>query len=149
MATAQSNTMWNNFKYLTLGGYANCRTDTFKAVLVTTGFTQNIDDDYGLANITYITSNLQNSGVETLTSTSVNQDDTNNAPYFTSAPVTFTATGAVTAIGMVIYDDTVASPTADPLACYVLFDATKTLASGDTLTITPPATGSTYGWWKV
>jgi hypothetical protein len=64
------------------------------------------------------------------------------ATFVAANPAAWTASGAgFAAAYAVIYDRTPATDATRPLICYIDFDGTRTLAAGDTLTITFNASG--------
>jgi len=141
---AVTSTIFNRFRYLVGNKKVDFAADTFKAVLVPVGFVQAIDTQGLLADLTAgnapIAANLTTAAV-TLATQTFTEDDASDRSKFSSATIEFVATGAVSAIGAIIYDDTVVAPDADALATYIAFGETKTLATGEKLQITCPATG--------
>ena len=118
-------------------------------MLVPVGFAQAIDTHGVLADLTAgnapISANLSAAAVA-LANQTFTEDDAADRSKFSSDTVEFTATDAVSAIGAIIYDDTVASaPDVDVLATYIGFGETKVLTSGEKLQITCPA----GGWFSI
>lgn len=142
---AVTSTPFNRVRHAIASGKVNLNTDAVKAVLVPVGFVQNVDTQGVLADLTAgnapIAANLVSAAV-TLAGQTLTEDDATDRARFSSNTVEFEASGAVSAIGAVLYDDTVASaPDADLLLTYIAFGETKTLAAGEKLQIPCPATG--------
>lgn len=136
--------IYPKFKEYLGDGTIDLDTDTFKALLVRDGYTfstahtivTDINDltiEVTGANTGYDTGGLALGSV-TWTGTDVMTFDAADIAWDTAAGCEFEAIGAI------IYDDTVTSPVADPLVCFVDFGATKTV-SGGTFTIQWNASG--------
>lgn len=145
---AVTSTPFNRFRYLLGTGKINFTTDAFKMMLVPVGFVQNIDTQGALADLTAgnapITTNIGGTavgGAMAMANQTFTESDSTDRAVFVTDTVEFTASGAVNAIGAIIYDDTVTAPDADALMTYIAFGETKTLASGEKLQITCPAGG--------
>jgi len=70
--------------------------------------------------------------------------DAGSTMFDSDAPVWTASGGSIVCRFAMIYDDTVAAPTADPPVCYSLLDnapADVTVTDGNTLTVTPHASG--------
>jgi len=114
--------------------------DTFKAAIVTSTGAVDVTDDVWADLSGNIAANIA-----AITLTNVTWIESSGVVTFDCDPLVFTASGGNgTGRHVVIYDDTVTTPIADPLVCFALLDVTpadKTILSGDTLTLTPPTDG--------
>ena len=123
-----ANLIYNSFREWMADGTIDLDGDTFKVALLTTSYTP-AATHLGYASLTnevasgngYTTGgNALDSVTWTKATTTVTLDAANEA--WTSA--TFTAAYAA------IYDDTVTTPTADPLVCLFDFGGSKTVSAG-------------------
>ena len=123
-----ANLIYNSFREWMADGTIDLDADTFKVALLTTSYTP-ATTHLGYASLTnevasgngYTTGgNALDSVTWTKATTTVTLDADNEA--WTSA--TFTAAYAA------IYDDTVTTPTADPLVCLFDFGGSKTVSAG-------------------
>lgn len=136
MASAAS----NKIKYLLAKKVVDFSADTFKAILMQSGFTFDKDTHHGYADVSaseLATGNGYIAGGATLAGVTVTENDTDDRCDITWNNVSWVASGGSIgpAAGMIIYDDTVTTPTADPVICYIDFGSDKTQADGGTVTI--------------
>lgn len=130
-----SNAASNKFKYLLATAGAAPLTDTFKVMLMQSGFsftpTYNVYADVS-ANELPTASGYTATG-QTLTGISITEDDTLHRAVISWNNPSWLATGGnLVASGAIIYDDTVAS---DPLVFYIDFGGNITTYDGGTLTL--------------
>ena len=132
-------TIANKFKYLVMIGSIHCLTDVFKIALMKTGFTFDKDAHHAYANISgseLATANGYTAGGFTLTGNTVTEDDTDDRTEVTWNSATWTASGAIgPSPGAIVYDDTVTTPTADPIVMYIDFGGDQTQVAGGVATI--------------
>lgn len=136
MATEAS----NKVKYMLAVGAIDFSSDTFKIILMQSGFTFNKDTHHGYADVSaseLSTGNGYTAGGATLAGVTVTEDDTDNRTEITWNNATWTASGGSIgpSPGAIIYDDTVTTPTADPILGYIDFGGDQTQADGGTATI--------------
>lgn len=126
----------NNFLEQILKKEIDFDADTFKIILMQSGFVFNRVTHVGYADVS--SSELgtgfgYTAGGATLSGVAVAQDDTNNAGVVTWSNAAWTASGGnLTASGAIIYDDTV---TGDPVVGYIDFNGDQTTLDGGTATI--------------
>lgn len=130
----------NKLLYLLAKKAIDFSADTFKIILMQPGFVFNRDTHAGYANVSaseLATGNGYTAGGATLTGVSVTQDDTNDYTQILWNNATWTASGGDIgpSPGAIIYDDTVTTPTADPIIGYIDFGGNQTQASGGVATI--------------
>lgn len=135
-----ASTVANKIKYLLATGAINFSSDSFKIILMASGFTFNPDTHHGYADVSaseLATGNGYTRNTKTLTGVTVTEDDTDDRTEITWANVTWTASGGAIGPtpGAIIFDDTVTTPTADPVIGYVDFGGEQTQADGGTATI--------------
>lgn len=114
--------------------------DTFKIILMATGFTFDPDTHHGYADVSaseLASGNGYSTGGNTLSGVSVTEDDTNDYTEITWSNTTWTASGGDIGPtpGAIIYDDTATSPQADTLIGYIDFGSEQTQANGGVATI--------------
>jgi hypothetical protein len=136
MATEAS----NKVKYMLAVGAIDFSSDTFKIILMQSGFTFNKDTHHGYADVSaseLSTGNGYTAGGATLAGVTVTEDDTDNRTEITWNNATWLAqNGSIgPSPGAIIYDDTVTTPTADPILGYIDFGGDQTQADGGTATI--------------
>ena len=136
MATAPS----NKFKFLLASKVIDFANDSFKIILMNTGFTFNKDTHHAYANVSASeldTGNGYTKNIKTLGTATVSEDDTDDRCEVTWDDVTWTANGGSIGPtpGAIIFDDTVTTPTADPIIGYIDFGGEQTQADGGTATI--------------
>lgn len=138
MATSPS----NKCKYLLLKKVIDFSADSFKIILMQSGFSFDKDTHEGYANVSaseVANGNGYTTGGAVLAGVSVTEDDTADLGKVTWTNPSWTASGGdITASGAIIYDDTVSSPTADPIIGYIDFGGDITQANGGTFTIANP-----------
>lgn len=128
----------NNCRLLTAGKEIDYENDTFKIILMGSGFTFDpaTDDNYSdVSGSELSTANGYTAGGATLAGVSVTQNDTTNRCEVTWNNATWTASGGDIGpfVGAIIYDDTV---TNDPVIGFIDFGGTYTENNGGTLTVT-------------
>lgn len=134
----------NKIKYLLATGNIDFSSDTFKIILMDTGFTFNKDTHHGYADVSASELNTGNgytAGGNTLAGVVVTEDDTNDYTSIVWNNTSWTASGGAIGPtpGAIIYDDTVTSPQADAIIGYIDFgDDEVTQADGGTATIASP-----------
>ena len=136
MATAAS----NKLKYLLASKIIDFANDTFKIILMGTGFTFDKDTHHGYADVSaseLSTGNGYTANTKTLAGVAVTEDDTDDRCEITWSNVTWTASGGAIgpSPGAIIFDDTVTTPTDDPIVGYIDFGGDQTQADGGTATI--------------
>jgi hypothetical protein len=137
MATVAS----NKIKFLLVNKIVSFASggDVFKIILMQSGFTFNKDTHHAYADVStseLATANGYTAGGATLAGVVVTEDDTDDRTEITwNNAVWSIVTAAVTASGAIIYDDTVAAPTVDPIVGYIDFGGDQTCAVGGTFTI--------------
>lgn len=130
----------NKIKYLLAKKAIDFSADTFKIILMQSGYTFNKDTHHAYADVSaseLSTANGYTAGGATLGGVAVTEDDTDDRTEITWSNVTWTASnGSIGPTpGAIIYDDTVAAPTAKPIVCYIDFGGDQTQADGGTATI--------------
>lgn len=133
-------TLSNNFVYLILKKEIDFDADTFKIILMASGFVYNktTHDEYADVSAYELgTANGYTAGGATLTGVAVARDDTDGAGEVTWNNATWNVvTAALTASGAIIYDDTV---TGDPIIGYIDFSGNQTTDVGGVYTVADPA----------
>lgn len=137
---AASVTISNKVKYLALIKNIDFSVDSFKIILMQSGFVFNKDTHHGYADVSaseLATGNGYTINTKTLTGVSVTEDDTDDRGEITWANVTWTASGGAIGPtpGAIIFDDTVAAPQADPVIMYIDFGGDQSQADGGIATI--------------
>jgi len=135
-----ANTIANKLKYLLAVGAIDFSTDIFKIILMDTGFVFDKDTHHGYADVSgeeLPTGNGYTAGAKTLTGVTLTEDDVDDRTEIRWANVTWTASGGSIGPtpGAIIFDDTVTTPTADPVISYIDFGGEQTQADGGTCTI--------------
>ena len=136
MATEAS----NKLKFLLASKVIDFANDSFKIILMQSGFVFNKDTHHGYADVSgseLATGNGYTANSKTLSGVLVTEDDTDDRCEITWSNVTWTASGGSIGPtpGAIIFDDTVSSPTADPIIGYIDFGGDQTQADGGTATI--------------
>ena len=136
MATAPS----NKFKFLLASKVIDFANDSFKIILMDTGFVFNKDTHHAYANVSaseLSTGNGYTVNTKTLGTATVTEDDTDDRCEVTWDGVTWTASGGSIGPtpGAIIFDNTVTTPTANPIIGYIDFGGEQTQADGGTATI--------------
>lgn len=135
-----SSTVANKLKFLLAEKAIDFANDSFKIILMASGFVFNADTHHGYADVSaseLATGYGYTRNTKTLTSVTVTEDDTNDRTNITWANVTWTASGGSIGPtpGAIIFDDTVTTPTADPIVGYIDFGGEQTQADGGVATI--------------
>lgn len=129
---------YNPFKEALGDGTIDMDGHTFVMLLVDSGYTFDAAQDQ----LADITNELSGNGYARVTLTNVTWNRATGTVTFTCDPAVFTASGgSIVARRAIIFDDT---PAGDPLVCSALLDNTPadvTATDGNTLTITPHASG--------
>jgi hypothetical protein len=133
----------NKIKYLLATKAIDFATDSFKIILMASGFTFNKDTHHGYADVSaseLATGYGYTRNTKTMTGVAVTEDDTDDRTEVTWDNVTWTASaGSIGPTpGAIIFDDTVTTLTADPVVCYIDFGGEQTQADGGVATITNP-----------
>jgi hypothetical protein len=135
-----SSTASNKVKYAVATGVINFSSDSFKIILMATGFTFNKDTHHGFADVS--ASELATNygyvrNTKTLSGVAVTEDDTNDKCAVTWSNASWTASGGDIGPtpGAIIFDDTVAAPTADVIVGYIDFGGDQTQVNGGIATI--------------
>jgi hypothetical protein len=115
-------------------------TDSFKVILMASGFVFNADTHHGYADVSaseLATGYGYTRNTKTLGAATVTEDDTNDRCSVTWANITWTASGGSIGPtpGAIIFDDTITTPTADPVIGYIDFGGEQTQADGGVATI--------------
>ena len=127
----------NHIKYLLATKAIDFDNDTFKIMLMDTGFTFDKDADAELADVSaeeLANGNGYTTGGNTLAGVSVTEDDVDDRCEVTWNASSWTAAGGAIgpSPGAIVYDDTVAN---DPIVMFIDFGAEYTQADGGTATI--------------
>ncbi len=133
----------NKIKYLLATKAINFASDTFKIILMATGFVFNRATHETYADVSaseLATGNGYTAGGATLTGVAVTEDDTNHKAAITWSNPSWTASGGSIgpAAGAIIYDDTISSPVADPIVGYIDFGGDQIQVAGGAFTIASP-----------
>lgn len=135
-----ASTVSNKMKYLLATKAIDFSADSFKIILMTSGFVFNADTHHGYADVS--ASELANGygytrNTKTLSGVAVTEDDADNRCEVTWSNVTWTASGGAIGPtpGAIIFDDTVTTPTADPIIGYIDFGGEQTQVDGGVATI--------------
>lgn len=135
MATATA----NNYKLLLFKKVIDFANDTFKIALMQKGFSFSKASHDAYADISgseLATLYGYTAGGNTLTLDAITQDDINNEAVVTFDNTYWTVSGGnIESDGAIIYDDTVTTPTADPVIAYIDFGGTILTLDGGTFTI--------------
>ena len=135
-----SATLGNKFKFLLASKVIDFANDSFKIILMNTGFVFNKDTHHGYADVSASelgTGNGYTQNTKTLAGVTVTEDDTDDRCEVTWDNVQWTASGGSIGPtpGAIIFDDTVTSPTADPVVGYIDFGGDQTQSDGGVATI--------------
>ena len=128
----------NRIKYLLATAAVDFANDTFKIILMESGFSFDIDTHHGYADVSgneLPTANGYTAGGNTLAGVAVTEDDVDDRTEITWNNTSWTAAGGPIgpSPGAIIYDDTEAS---DSLVGYIDFGAEYTQADGGVATLT-------------
>ena len=129
----------NKIKFLLAKKAIDFSADTFKIILMQSGFVFNKDTHEGYANVSASelgTGNGYTAGGFTLSGVTVTEDDTNDRCEVAWNNASWTASGGPIgpSPGAIIYDDTVTTPTADPVIGYIDFGGNQSQAGGGVAT---------------
>lgn len=130
----------NHFKYQLATKKVDFSTDSFKVILMASGFTFNKDTHATYADVSaseLATANGYTVNTKTLSGITVTEDDTNDRASAVWANVVWTASGGSIgpSPGAIIFDDTT---TDDTVVGYIDFGGNQTATNGGTFTITAP-----------
>jgi len=135
-----SSVLSNKIKFLLASKAIDFANDSFKIILMDTGFVFNKDTHHAYANISayeLATGNGYTQNTKTLAGVTVTEDDTDDRCEITWDNVQWTASGGSIGPtpGAIIFDDTVTTPTADPVVGYIDFGGEQTQVDGGVATI--------------
>jgi hypothetical protein len=136
-----SSTVSNKLKYLLAKKVVDFAADSFKIILMASGFVYNQDTHTAYADVsTYELATGYGYTMNTKTlsaSPTITEDTTNDRCSVVWANITWTASGGSIGPtpGAIIFDDTVSTPTADPIIGYIDFGGEQTQADGGVATI--------------
>ena len=135
-----ASTTSNKVKYLLAKKVIDFSADSFKIILMASGFIYNQDTHTAYADISaseLATGYGYTRNTKTLTGVTVTEDTVNDRCSVTWSNVTWTASGGSIGPtpGAIIFDDTVTTPTADPIIGYIDFGGEQTQADGGVATI--------------
>lgn len=130
-----ASTAANKIKYLLAIKAIDFANDTFKIILMETGFSFNKDTHHAYANVSgseLSTAYGYTVGGNSLAGVAVTEDDTDDRTEVTWNNSSWTASGGAIGPtpGAIIYDDTVTTPTADPIVGYIDFGGDQTQSDG-------------------
>ena len=135
-----ASTASNKVKYLLAKKAIDFSADSFKIILMASGFTFNKDTHHGYADVS--ASELSTGygytiNTKVLTGVAVTEDDTDDRTEVTWANAAWTASGGSIGPtpGAIIFDDTVTTPTADPIIGYIDFGGNQTQVDGGIATV--------------
>ena len=135
-----ASTVANKIKYLLAKKAIDFSADSFKIILMKSGFVFDKDTHHGYADVSaseLATGYGYTQNTKTLSGVTVTEDDTDDRTEVTWSNVTWTASGGSIGPtpGAIIFDDTVTTPTADPIIGYIDFGGEQTQADGGVATI--------------
>jgi len=135
-----ASTASNKVKYLLAKKAIDFSADSFKIILMASGFTFNKDTHHGYADLSaseLATGYGYTINTKVLTGVAVTEDDTDDRTEVTWANAAWTATGGSIGPtpGAIIFDDTVTTPTADPIIGYIDFGGNQTQVDGGIATV--------------
>jgi hypothetical protein len=138
-----ANSLSNKMKFLLASKVIDFANDSFKIILMASGFTFNKDTHHSYADVSaneLATGNGYTQNTKTLGTADVTEDDDNDRCEVTWDNVTWTASGGSIGPtpGAIIFDDTVTTPTADPIIGYIDFGGNQTQVDGGVATIANP-----------
>ncbi len=130
----------NKIKYLVAKKVVDFSADSFKIILMASGFVFNKDTHHAYADVSaseLATGYGYTRNTATLSGVVVTEDDTNDRCSVTWNNATWTASGGNIGPtpGAIIFDDTVTTPTADPIVGYIDFGGEQTQVDGGVATI--------------
>jgi len=136
-----ASTVSNKIKYAIANGGINFSSDSFKIILMASGFVFSPTTHHGYADVSaseLATGFGYTRNTKTLSASPViTEDDINVRCSIAWDNVTWTASGGAIGPtpGAIIFDDTVTTPTADPIVAYIDFGGEQTQADGGVATI--------------
>ena len=135
-----ASTASNKIKYLLAKKVIDFSADSFKIILMASGFTFNKDTHHGYADVSaneLATGYGYTQNTKVLAGVTVTEDDTDDRTEVTWTNPTWTASGGSIGPtpGAIIFDDTVTTPTADPIVGYIDFGGEQTQVDGGIATI--------------
>ena len=127
----------NHYKYQLHNGNIDWSNDSFKIILMDTGFTFDKDADATYADVSsdeLSTGNGYTQNTKTLSNISISEDDTNDRSVVTCDDISWTANGGTIGPtpGVAIFDD---STTDDTVVAYLDFGGEITIADGNDLDV--------------
>lgn len=130
----------NKIKYLMGIKAIDFANDSFKIILMASGFVFDKDAHHAYADVSaseLATGYGYTRDTKTLTGVALTEDDTNDRLSVTWSNVTWTASGGNIGPtpGAIIYDDTPTTPTANPIVGYIDFGGEQTQVDGGVATI--------------
>jgi len=130
----------NKIKYALATKQIDFSGDTFKIILMQSGFTFDKDAHHGYADVSaseLAAGNGYTTGGNTLSGVAVTENDTTDLTEITWNNVSWTASlGAIGPTpGAIIYDDTPTTPQADPIVGYIDFGSDQTEPDGGVATV--------------
>jgi hypothetical protein len=135
-----ASTASNKIKYLLAKKAIDFSADSFKIILMASGFIFNKDTHHGYADVS--ASELGTGfgytvNTKVLAGVAVTEDDTDDRTEVTWSNPVWTASGGSIgpSPGAIIFDDTVTTPTADPIVGYIDFGGDQTQVDGGAVTI--------------
>ena len=135
-----ASTASNKIKYLLAKKVIDFSADSFKIILMASGFTFNKDTHHGYADVSaneLATGYGYTQNTKVLAGVTVTEDDTDDRTEVTWTNPTWTASGGSIGPtpGAIVFDDTVTTPTADPIVGYIDFGGEQTQVDGGIATI--------------
>ena len=138
-----ASTIANKARYALATKQIDFANDSFKIILMESGFVFNPDTHHGYADVSASelgggNGYLQNTKV--LAGVAVTENDTTNLTEITWDNVIWTASGGAIGPtpGAIIFDDTPTTPQADPLIGYIDFGGEQTEPDGGAATVANP-----------
>jgi len=130
----------NKIKYLLATKAIDFSADSFKIILMASGFIFDRDTHHAYSDVSsseLATGYGYTRDTKTLSGVSVTEDDTNDYTEVAWSNVSWTASGGTIgpSPGAIIYDDTPTTPTANPIVGYIDFGGNQTQADGGVATI--------------
>jgi len=138
-----ASTLANKIRYALATKQIDFATDSFKIILMGTGFTFDKDTHHGYADVSaseLATGNGYTQNTKLLAGVVVTENDTTDLAEITWDNVVWTASGGDIGPtpGAIIFDDTPTTPQADPIVGYIDFGGEQTQADGGAATIANP-----------
>lgn len=138
-----ASTIANKARFELANARIDFASDTFKVILMASGFTFNPDTHHGYADVSaneLANGNGYTTGGATLSGVAVTENDTTDLTEITWNNVTWTASGGTIGPtpGAIIYDDSATAPQADTLIGYIDFGGEQTEPDGGVATIANP-----------